>query len=175
MDTSPAETTTGLSVATLFDEFADGIYTLGFRILRDRHLAEDLVQETFIKVMKSLHTYLGEGPIAAWLYRIGYREAIAVTRRHRETPIDPEEMLRQGDRPTAGVEDTVLAQELVLRLDTAINQLSEPLRATFTLRDIEGLSTSEVASALDVSESAIKMRLARAREALRVQLKEYLT
>ncbi len=142
--------------------------------LRDRHLAEDVVQETFIEVMKSLHTYRGEGPITAWLYCIGYREAIAATRRRRDTPIDPEEMLRQGDRPTAGVEDTVLAQELA-RLDTAIGQLSEPLRATFTLRDIEGLSTAEVASALEASESAVKMRLTRAREALRVQLKEYLT
>ena len=175
VDTSSTETTAGLSVATLFDEFADGVYTLGFRILRDRYLAEDVVQDTFIKVMRSLHTYRGEGPIAAWLYRIGYREAIATTRRRRDTPIDPEDMLRQGDRPTAGVEDTVLAKELALRLDTAINQLSEPLRATFALRDIERLSTADVARVLDISQSAVKMRLARAREALRVQLKEYLT
>lgn len=84
-------------------------------------------------------------------------------------------MLRRGDRPVAGVEETVLAAELIRRLDSAIAQLSEPLRATFTLRDVEGLSTAEVAQALDVSESAVKMRLARAREALRVQLKEYLS
>lgn len=175
MDQSSTDITAGLSVATLFDEFADGVYTLGFRILSDRHLAEDVVQDTFIKVMSSLHTYRGDGPIAAWLYRIGYREAIAGSRRRRDTPTAPEDMLRKGDRPTATVEDTVLTRELGLRLDSAINQLSEPLRATFALRDIEGLSTAQVASVLDVSESAVKMRLVRAREALRVQLKEYLT
>jgi RNA polymerase sigma-70 factor (ECF subfamily) len=68
----------------------------------------------------------------------------------------------------------VLNIELIERLDDAMSGLSEPVRAAFTLRDIQGLSTSEVAAVLDVSESAVKMRLARAREALRVQLKEYL-
>ena len=72
------------------------------------------------------------------------------------------------------VEHAVLAAELTRRLDTAIAGLAEPLRSAFVLRDIEQLPTAEVAQALDVSESAVKMRLARARQALRVELKEYL-
>ena len=172
-DSRPA-TMPNASVAMLFDQFADGVYTLGFRILGDRHLAEDVVQETFVKVMRSLETYRGDGPIAAWLYRIGYREAIAATRKRRETPFDPEEMLDAGDRTVASVEDAVLAAELTRRLDTAIGRLAEPLRSAFVLRDIEQLSTSEVAQSLGVSVSAVKMRLARARQALRVELKEYL-
>ena len=173
MDNPVEKTPTG-SVALLFDQFADGVYTLGYRILGDRHLAEDVVQETFIKVMRSLDTYRGDGPIAAWLYRIGYREAITVSRRRRETPLAPDEMLETGDRPITSVEDAVLASELTRRLDAAIARLAEPLRSAFVLRDIEQLSTAEVAQTLDVSESAVKMRLARARQALRVDLKEYL-
>lgn len=114
-----------------------------------------MVQETFIKVMKSLHTYRGDGLIQAWLYRIGYGEAITATRKRREVPIDPEEMLRSGHRTMPSVEHSVLATELVQTLDHAIAQLSDPLRATFTLRDIEGLCTTEVAEILDVSESAV--------------------
>ena len=171
---NPVEKTPTVSVALLFDQFADGVYTLGYRILGDRHLAEDVVQETFIKVMRSLDTYRGDGPIAAWLYRIGYREAITVSRRRRETPLAPDEMLETGDRPITSVEDAVLASELTRRLDAAIASLAEPLRSAFVLRDIEQLSTAEVAQTLDVSESAVKMRLARARQALRVDLKEYL-
>ena len=174
MDDTPDMTTPTPSVAVLFDQFADGVYTLGYRILGDRHLAEDVVQETFIKVLRSLDTYRGDGPIAAWLYRIGYREAIAATRKRRETPLDPDEMLEAGDRWVTSVEDAVLAAELTRRLDAAIARLAEPLRSAFVLRDIEQLSTAEVARALDVSESAVKMRLARARQALRVELKEYL-
>ena len=161
-----------VSVAALFHQFADGVYTLGYRILGDQHLAEDIVQETFIKVMRSLDTYRGDGPIAAWLYRIGYREAISATRRRRETPLDPDEMLHAGDRVVADVEHAVLAAELTRRLDTAIAGLAEPLRSAFVLRDIEQLSTADVAQALDISESAAKMRLARARQALRAELKE---
>ncbi len=159
----------------LFDTFADGVYTLAYRIIRDRHLAEDVVQETFIKVIRSLASYRGDGPIAAWIYRIGYRQAIAVTRRRREEPLDPIDVAAEIDRPTGTVEEQVLAGELAARLDEAIGSLSEPVRAAFVLRDVEGLSTGEVAAVLEISESAVKMRLARSREAMRSHLKEYLT
>jgi len=161
------------TITSLFEEYADGIYTLGYRLTGDRQLAEDVVQETFIKVLRSLAGYRGEGPIAAWLYRIGYREAIAITRRRRDQPTEPEQMLRLVE-PVDDVEHEVLGRELARRLDEAIASLSPTLRATFVLREIEGLSTAEVAAALSSSESAVKMRLARAREALRVQLKEFL-
>jgi RNA polymerase sigma-70 factor (ECF subfamily) len=170
-------TTTGTidrPISHLFNEFADAIYTLGYRIVGDRHLAEDIVQETFIKVIRALPTYRGEGPIGGWIYRIGYREAITITRRRREDPVDPTTYQVTSVAADTSVESDVLSRELVAVLDKAMNQLSEPVRAAFTLRDIQGLPTSEVAAILDVSESAVKMRLARAREALRVQLKEYL-
>ena len=161
-------------VGRLFAEFADGVYTLAFRMLGDRHLAEDVVQETFIKVMRSLDTFRGDGPMAAWLYRIGYREAIAVSRRRREDPVEPAEIALRADRPADDVEHVVVARELATRLDGAIAGLPEALRSAFVLRDVEGLSTAEVAEVLDISSSAVKMRLARARQALRVELKEYL-
>lgn len=150
------------------------MYTLAFRMLGDRHLAEDVVQETFIKVMRSLGTFRGDGPMAAWLYRIGYREAIAVSRRRREDPIEPAEIALRADRPADDVEHVVVARELAVRLDGAIAGLPEALRSAFVLRDVEGLSTAEVAEVLDISSSAVKMRLARARQALRIELKEYL-
>jgi RNA polymerase sigma-70 factor (ECF subfamily) len=161
-------------VGRLFAEFADGVYTLAFRMLGDRHLAEDVVQETFIKVMRSLDTFRGDGPMAAWLYRIGYREAIAVSRRRREDPVEPAEIALRADRPADDVEHVVVARELAVRLDDAIAGLPVALRTAFVLRDVEGLSTAEVAEVLDISSSAVKMRLARARQALRVELKEYL-
>jgi RNA polymerase sigma-70 factor (ECF subfamily) len=169
MPTSEAHT-----LRALFDEFADATYTLGYRILGDRHLAEDVVQETFVKVIHSLTSYRGEGPIGGWIYRIGYREAITISRKRRETVMDPDSVTFTTLEAPQSVEASALQSELVAQMDTAIFELSEPVRAAFTLRDIQGLSTKEVAEILDVSESAVKMRLARAREALRVRLKEYL-
>jgi RNA polymerase sigma-70 factor, ECF subfamily len=162
------------TLRTLFDEFADATYTLGYRILGDRHLAEDVVQETFIKVINSLATFRGEGPIAGWIYRIGYREAITISRKRREAVMDPDSVAFTTLEAQESVEASILHGELVAEMDKAIFELSEPVRAAFTLRDIQGLSTKEVATILDISESAVKMRLARAREALRVRLREYL-
>ena len=88
--------------------------------------------------------------------------------------MDPESVTFTILEAPESVEASVLQTELVAEMDKAIFELSEPVRAAFTLRDIQGLSTKEVAEILDVSESAVKMRLARAREALRLRLKEYL-
>jgi RNA polymerase sigma-70 factor (ECF subfamily) len=88
--------------------------------------------------------------------------------------MDPDSVTFTTLEAPHSVEASVLQTELVAQMDRAIFELSEPVRAAFTLRDIQGLSTKEVAEILDVSESAVKMRLARAREALRLQLKEYL-
>ena len=173
----PLETRPGqrFTLAQLFSDFADAVYTLGYRILCDRHPAEDVVQETFIKVLTALPSYRGEGPIAGWIYRIGYREAIAISRKRRDEVTDPDSATFATLPAPDSVEDSIITMDLVAKLDEAMATLSEPVRAAFTLRDIQGLSTKEVAAVLDVSESAVKMRLARAREALRVQLKEYLT
>ena len=73
-----------ISVVALFDRYADGVYTLAARILRDRHLAEDVVSETFISILKNRESYRGDGPIRAWLYRIAYRQAIGELRRRRD-------------------------------------------------------------------------------------------
>jgi RNA polymerase sigma-70 factor (ECF subfamily) len=174
MNPTTTSTTESPSTASLFREFADGVYTLGYRILGDRQLAEDAVQETFIKVMKSLHTYRGDGPLAGWLYRIGYRETIAIARRRRDQPMDADLLNRELPPSADNVEKSVVENELADRLDRAIGALTDPLRGAFVLRDIEGLSTAEVAVALEISDSAVKMRLARAREALRIELQEYL-
>jgi len=174
MRLQPTESVETGTLTKLFAEFADATYTLGYRILGDRHLAEDVVQETFIKVIRALPTYRGEGPIAGWIYRIGYREAIAISRKRRDEVTDPDSAVFANLPAAECVEDSVISMDLVDRLDEAMLALSEPVRAAFTLRDIQGLSTQEVAEILDVSPSAVKMRLARAREALRVQLREYL-
>lgn len=88
--------------------------------------------------------------------------------------MDPDSATFTNLEAPDSVEGSIISMDLIARLDAAMLQLSEPVRATFTLRDIQGLSTREVAQVLEISESAVKMRLARAREALRVQLKEYL-
>jgi len=162
------------SIVDLFDRHADSVFTLAYRMVYDRHLAEDVVQDTFISAMANLHTWKGDGPIAAWLYRIGYRSAIAHLRKRRETPIDDDTLSRSLPPVTDTPERLVIANELAATIDNAIFRLPPLLRAVLVLRDVEELSTKDVATVLDLSQSAVKMRLARARKALRADLVGYL-
>jgi len=158
----------------LFDRFADGIYTLAVRLVRDPHLAEDVVQETFVAILRGQAPYRGDGSLAGWVYRIGYRQAISMLRRRRDLPTEGEILERRADRAVEGSDVAVLQQELTELIDLAISALSRPLRAAFVLRDIEELSVAETALALGIGESAVKMRVMRARGELRAMLKGYL-
>jgi RNA polymerase sigma-70 factor (ECF subfamily) len=162
------------TILDLYDHLVDGVYTLGYRLLGDRHLAEDVVQDTFLAALRSIVSYRGEGPIEAWLYRIAYRAAIAQQRMRRDFPTDPADMVDLAGAGLTDVERSVLTLELAAALDRAIETLTPPLRAAFVLRQIEGLSTRDVAHALEISESSTKMRLSRARTILRTELKGYL-
>lgn len=162
------------SIVDLFERLADGVYTLAVRMTRDRFAAEDVVQETFLRALTRLHTWRGDGSIDAWIYRIAYRQSIAVLRRRRDEPADPATIRDAVTDPAGGADRGVLTLELAARLDGAIGSLSPNLRAAFVLRVVEGLSTRDVATALELSESAVKMRLKRARLALREELEDYL-
>jgi RNA polymerase sigma-70 factor (ECF subfamily) len=133
-----------------------------------------VVQETVLTAFRKVESYRGDGPIAAWIYRIGYSKSIEAHRRRRDVPEDPSVLARSTTRSQPSAEHEVVRSELIATLDQAINGLTQPLRAVFILRDIEGLSTGEAAAALAVSESAVKMRLLRARKDLRRSLRGYL-
>lgn len=170
---SEATPVPSFGVRSLFERFADGVYTLAYRLLRDLHAAEDVVQETFLTAVRRLDTYRGEGSIGGWLYRIAYHHTIAALRGRRDLPTDPSDLPDTPDAD-ASVEQRVLMGELAVQLDRAIARLEPCLRAAFVLRDVEELSTRDTAHALGISESAVKMRLMRARQQLRVDLEVYL-
>lgn len=162
------------TAADLFDRLADPVFTLAARILADPHEAEDVVQATFVTVQTRLETFRGEGSIEAWIYRIAYNESIDVLRGRRFEVADPSAFMTVVDLRAKTPEQEALDTDVREAMESALAALSTSLRAAFVLRDIQQLSTSEVASVLDTSESAVKMRLARARAAIRVALRSYL-
>ena len=163
-----------MTAGGLFDIHADSVFTLAARILSDLHEAEDVVQSTFLSVQRSLHTFRGDGTVEAWIHRIAYNESIGVLRKRHFEPADPSVFLLIEDMTTPTPEQHAVTEEMRVAMETALAALSTTLRAAFVLRDIQQLSTSEVASVLDTSESAVKMRLARARSAVRNSMRSYL-
>ncbi len=162
---------------------SDSLYGLALRLVNDEAEAEDVVQETFLNAFKSIRNFDGRASLGTWLFRITYNNALMRLRRHKPDTVEidqplyleGEEVPRQLFDWCCLPEEDFMTSEAQAKIQAAIRQLSEPLRVVFTLRDIQGLSTQEVAEILDLTESAVKVRLHRARLAMRETLSGYFT
>jgi RNA polymerase sigma-70 factor (ECF subfamily) len=166
-----------VALTALFESYADRIYRLAEGLLHDAAEAEDVVQESFVKALTNLDRFEGRSGIGTWLYRVAYNTAMDRLRKRGRATLAyegdavalPHSLVDWSSTP----EEQLLDNEARTALDTATDTLSAPLRAVFLLRDVEGLSTSDAAEALGISESAAKVRLHRARLQLRERLSEY--
>lgn len=168
--------------ARLVDENSTRIYRLALKMTGSPQDAEDVLQETFIKAFKNIEGFEGRSKVSTWLYRIASNEALMLLRKQKEgiTHIDEGLELEQGEIVPLQIVDWCCLPEKELvsaeardHLREAALSLSDANRAAFLLRDVEGLSTREAAEALDISESALKVRLMRARMQLREDLSGY--
>lgn len=168
--------------AQLVDLYADRLYNLALKVMGDPFEAEDVLQEAFISAYKAIDSFEGRSQLGTWLYRITYNAAMMRLRKKRPdtVSIDKPVRLNNGDMVPRQFFDwcclperDLMSAEALAHMEDAIQQLSETLRPVFVLRDIEGLSTAETAEVLDISESAVKSRLHRARLFLRERLSEY--
>ena len=168
--------------ARLVEQYSPMIYRLGLKMLNNPQDAEDILQETFIKAYKHIDKFDGRSSVSTWLYRIATNEALMSLRKKRPDTVsfdvpsiyesEPQEPLQIIDW-CCMPEEEYLTAESRLRLDQAAERLPESLRIVFILRDIEGLSTRETAEVLNISETAVKTRLSRARLRLREDLSVY--
>lgn len=166
------------ALAALFERYADRIYRLAVGLLRDEQQADGVVQDTFMALIVGIDRFEGRSQISTWLYRVAYNECLMRLRRARSQV----ELYDDGDEdvmPAALVDWRELPEEIVsgnearAHLERAVAALKPELGAVFLLRDVEELSTRETAQALGISEALVKVRLHRARLALREQLAAY--
>jgi len=158
---------------------------LAGRVLRDRALAEDAVQEAFLHAFRGLDGFEGRSSLKTWLHRITLNVSLTRLRqlkRLAEQPID--EYLPEFDRHDcrieapwsylAPLEDVLESEDLRAQVSQSIEALPDAYRIVLQLRDIEGYDTSEVAELLDISAGNVKVRLHRARAALKKLLEPIL-
>lgn len=166
--------------ARMMDHFSTPIYRLGLKILGNEQDAEDILQETFIKAYRSIENFEGRSALSTWLYRIATNEALMLLRKRKpaldlvleddnEDDIEPREIVDWCCLP----EEEMLSTESRIFLEKAVQVLSPSLRLVFLMRDVERLSIKETAEILEISESAVKVRLMRARLRLREELTHY--
>jgi RNA polymerase sigma-70 factor (ECF subfamily) len=151
------------------------IYNLIVRLVRDPATAEDLAQDTFLKMFRALDTYDSRYRFSSWLFRIAHNTAVDYLRQRRlliASPTvdedgeehDPVDRLADTDGPSP--ERQVLRQELVAALDEAIDRLRPDYRAAVVLRYQEGLDYQEIAQVMDLPLGTVKTYLHRARREL---------
>lgn len=171
-----------LEFARLVETYYEMIYRLAIKMLNNPQDAEDVLQETFLKALRGIRKFDGRSSISTWLYRIATNEALMALRRQKPNLISTDEPLEteEGEQEPIQIVDwcclpepELMSAEAQGYLEQAISRLSPNLRAVFVLRDIEGLSTQETGEVLNLSETAVKTRLSRARLRLREDLSGY--
>jgi RNA polymerase sigma-70 factor (ECF subfamily) len=151
------------------------LYRAARAILKDEAEAEDVMQQAYVNAYAHLRQFDGRSAFATWLTRIAVNEAISRARRRARYQVLGDDEVQifptvSPMRTTPDPEKQAFTHEMRLVLEAAVDALPDGYREVFMLREVEGLSTSETAQSLDVSESVVKTRLLRARAALRRDL-----
>jgi RNA polymerase sigma-70 factor (ECF subfamily) len=169
----------------LVEHHAPALLAVTRRILRDEDEARDAVQETFVAAFRGIDNFQSESRISTWLHRIAVNCALMKVRiRERRREDDVDALLPHfdpdghQDRSTVSWPET--AEEILQREQSCalvrqcIDQLPEPYRVVLVLRDIEQLPPDVVAEKLQTTRDNVKVKLHRARQALRTLLDPYM-
>ena len=143
------------------------IYRAVRAVLRSDEDVEDVMQQAYLNAYQHLHQFAGGAQFSTWLTRIAVNEALG---KRRKRFGEDEVTINMVDTKARDPEQQAATAELREVMEHEIAALPDAFRATFMLRDVEGLSTTETASCLGISEDLVKTRLHRARLMLRENL-----
>jgi RNA polymerase sigma-70 factor (ECF subfamily) len=167
----------------LLSRYQQPIYGIVYRLLGDQNDACDVVQEIFLKVFRSVHSFKERSSLRTWIYRIAVNEAHNHRRwfsrhRKREVALDREDgeygTFEIAPDPRPSPFDVALDREAHVLIERALEEISPVFRTVVILRDLEGLGYEEIADILQISLGTVKSRILRGREALRRVLSERL-
>lgn len=160
----------------LISSYQKKVYNIAYRYVGNREEAEDLAQEAFIKVFRSIKSFRGEAAFSTWLYHIVSnvcRDALRKNSRRMEDSLDCAVTTEKGElqREVAdwsmSPEPIYENQELGEFIQALINQLTPEYKTVIIMREIQEMSYEEIAEELNCSLGTVKSRLSRARKALR--------
>ncbi len=161
------------ALRSLYDLHVGRVFSLAYRMCGDQQLAEDLVQETFVKAFRRLDGFRGDALFRTWLHRVARTVVLNGIRtagryRRREVPLELHPIGTQQHVAPAIDPDAILQERLAAALDT----LPERARLTLVLHDMEGHTHEQIATILGVTLGTSKAQLSRARMLMRRQLRD---
>ncbi|CAM5779085.1 RNA polymerase sigma factor SigW [Brevibacillus borstelensis] len=165
--------------AELIEIYKDKIFQLAYRMVGNRQDAEDIAQETFLRVYANLHTYDESYKFSTWIYRIATNLCIDRGRKKRpdfslDEEVEPGQGMDWYSRLSSNEKnpaDLLVTQELQETVQDALSHLAPKYRSIMILRYIEDLSLQEISDIVKLPVTTIKTRIHRGREALRSKLR----
>jgi RNA polymerase sigma-70 factor (ECF subfamily) len=166
--------------AELVTEHQRMVYQLSLNLLNDHNEALDLSQEVFLRVFRMIHTFRGHSSLRTWIYRIVVNQARNRQRwwrrRHRAQQVSLDQHIQDhgemAEVVSRGPDRLVGQKQLAERIRAALDALPFDQKTAIVLREIDGLSYEEIGFSLGIAVGTVKSRLARARDALRGQLRD---
>jgi RNA polymerase sigma-70 factor (ECF subfamily) len=173
-----------ISESEFLDKHAVPVYNLALRLTGNAADAEDLAQDSLIRALRALSNFRGDSQMSTWVYRITvntWKNRVRSEKRRGLWKLLPLDFLfsKDGDddkrsqepkAPDAPLDSGLESSETGKLVQAALMALDEESRAVVVLREIQGQSYSEIATALDIPEGTVKSRLSRARETLKQRL-----
>jgi len=170
----------------LVNRYSDKVYRLAYRITGNPDDAEEVLQEVFIILIEKLNTFRQESRFSTWLYRVAANASYMFLRggkKDKESQVSFDDYKPYNDHGVLeGVQDKdwsdipdykLLSLEGTQLIENAIDELPEEYKIVFHMKDVEGLTSKEIAKALGLSLPAVKSRVLRARLFLRDKLSDY--
>lgn len=158
------ETQASLCFSLLYSRYASKIYSKCISMLRDEALAQDATQEIFTKIFLNLSTFGEKAKFSTWIYSITYNYCIDfIRRKKKQVALFTAEIEKAPDRADEVPDEALLEME-VMQLRTVLDHLPAGDRAVLLMKYQDDLSIRDIAEILDNSESAIKMKIMRAKE-----------
>ena len=155
------------------------LISTAYKFVKDRHIAEDIAQESFIKSFKSLSTFREDSTFYTWIYRITVNTAknFLVSKKRKDELLQTE-LSKEGDYVEEAVtadtpEDLLNASELKNIILNSVNLLGEDTKTAFSLREFEGLSYEQIAKVIDCPVGTVRSRIFRGREIIDDAIKKY--
>lgn len=161
--------------SVLYSRYSNKVYSKCISMLRDEGLAHDATQDIFIKIFMNLAKFSGKSKFSTWVYSITYNYCIDfIRKKKKERNLFSDEMENAPD-PEVDVDDNELLEMEVGRLKRVLTEIPVGDKAILLMKYQDDMSIKEIASTLDKSESAIKMKIKRAKHKAQKVYKEIYT
>lgn len=152
----------------LYNLYCKAMFLVAYRYVKDRFIAEDVMQEAFVKAFKSIHSYKNEVAFGAWLKRIIINQSIDLLKKNKlELIAINEDLNTVEDDNDWNIESDISVDEIVEK----INSLKEKYRLVLTLYLLEGFDHQEISEVLNITENTSRTHLLRGKKILKEQLK----